>query len=126
MKNQSLKSSLKITSLLFVGSLILLSLRPIPQANSSNCKTIAAKVIDIQEKGDKDISITLAQTEGQFYINRGLEKGISVEEWKAKFNNKTIKISYVDHWSPFDPFNKLRSVARISIDGMIEFDKFSS
>jgi len=59
MKNQSLKSSLKITSFLFLASIILLSLRPIPQATTSNCEVVSGTVVDIYESGTKDVSIKL-------------------------------------------------------------------
>jgi len=129
MKNQSLKSSLKITVLLFFGGIILLSLRPIPQPNNTNCNTLRAKVIEVSEGDTKDVVFTLANSQsdinGTFYINRGLESDMSLEQWKSKYYNKTIEVEYLDHWSPLNPFQKLKNIARIKLDGQITFNKLS-
>jgi len=125
MKNQSLRSSLKITVFLFLGSFILLALRPIPQPTDNNCAFIQGSISQIVSTPEKDIFFELQNQESKYYINRGLELDLDIDDLKSNLLHKTVKIVYVDHWSPLDPFKSTQSIAQIEHSGEIFFSRIT-
>ena len=56
--------------------------------------TVEGKVTKIYANELKDIVIELHGIEGKFYIDRGLEKGMSVDEMQKKLLNNQVTIKY--------------------------------
>ena len=67
----------------------------------------------IANENSKDINLRIGD-EGYYYINRGLESGLSEASLKNKIMDKEITIHYADHWTPLDPKGIMRHVARLS------------
>lgn len=56
--------------------------------------TVEGKVTKVYSNELKDIVIELNGIEGKFYINRGLEKGMSVNDMQKKLMNNYVTIKY--------------------------------
>ena len=102
---------LSVFSLLF----IVLAMSPIPKATSANCIEVMGKVEKIDEAGTNDVTFQLENDDAIYYINRGLEKGLTLEDLQEELLNREISLHYVKHWSPLDPNNKTRHIAKLEI-----------
>ncbi len=98
-------------------------LRPITSLRMSNCKIASGTVLSIvAHEGSKDINIRIGD-EGRYYINRGLESGLTESDLISKVMGKEITIHYADHWTPLDPSGKVRHIARVSYGEEILYDE---
>ena len=109
----------------FLVILFIMIIRPMPQPDSGNCKLYSGTVEQIiAGEGDKDIVIKCKAVNHIFYINRGLESGLIIDELKDSLLNKPIEVLTINHWTPLDPFSKNKHVARIIQNGKIIYDEF--
>ena len=112
------KSDLLIAVLTFVGCFVMLALRPVPAASIHNTNSITGKVIEISKgSGHGDLLIHLANDDRTFYINRGIENGLSLEKLKSHLQNQQTTLTFVKHWTPLNPSRKLVPLAKISLTG---------
>ena len=117
------KYSIVYFVLLFCMAFVIMALRPITTLHMSNCKSASGIVQSIvAHERSKDINIRIGD-EGRYYINRGLEFGLTEADLKNKILGKEIIIHYADHWTPLDPSGLGRHVARVSYGDEIIFDK---
>ncbi len=106
-----------------LGLLIILALRPITTLQIDDCimvSGVATKVWAHQKS--KDVNIRIGDG-GHYYINRGLERGLSEASFSNKIMGKEIVIHYADHWTPLDPSGIVRHVARVSYGEEILYDE---
>lgn len=100
-----------------------MAFRPITTLHISDCKSSSGIVQSIvAHEGSKDISIRIGD-KGRYYINRGLEAGLTETFLKDKLLNKEIVIHYADHWTPLDPSGLVRHIARVSYGEEIVYDE---
>ncbi len=117
------KYSLVYFVLLFCLVFVILALRPITTLHMSHCISTSGIVQSIiAHEGSKDINIRI-DDEGRYYINRGLELGLTEAGLKNKILGEEIIIHYADHWTPLDPSGLGRHVSRVSYGNEIIFNK---
>ena len=110
----------KYTFLLIVSVFIMLILRPISNPTASNSILIHGEVLSIEKGGGEgDILIRLKEDESSYYINRGLKKGVELNNLKEKLVEEKITIRYADHWSPIDPENRIRHITELKYNNQI-------
>ena len=68
-----------------------------------------------QGTGEGDIVIALKGDSAYYYINRGLDRGLSLQELKSKFEDQKVTLTYVDYWSILDPWNQTRHISSIKM-----------
>lgn len=86
----------------------------VPKAADHNVlteKVIVEKVV--AGEGENDIVLITQSNSVQYYINRGLEKGLSIEDLNQKLTNDTVLISYIDHKSILNPQGNYRHVIQL-------------
>ena len=110
--------SIKRITLSFVAilifTLIVLALRPVPTPTTKNCSTVSGLVENIWEGGGPgDIVITIDEDDNYYYINRGVERGLSANALNETLVNQKIVIAYVNQWTPLDPGRKSRHIANV-------------
>jgi hypothetical protein len=123
--------AMKTTRWIFSGALILfvgffiLAMRPVPIPAEEDCLTINGTVVLVSESGEKDVQIKLKDVDQIFYINRGLEHGLTLTQLNNDllYNNVTIK--YPEYWTPLDPSNSIRHVSKIEVDGTTIFSELN-
>jgi hypothetical protein len=113
-----------LIGLVFLGVGILI-FRPVPIPHEKDCLTVKAKVTEVFEAGFKDIVFKLQGLDKEFYINRGLEKGLDLQELRASLINKEIIILYPAYWTPLDPSNSIRHISKMEHDGKIVFTEIN-
>ena len=109
-----IKYSLVYFVLLFCLVFVILALRPITTLHMSHCISKSRIVQSIiAHEGSTDINIRI-DDEVQYYINRGLELGLTEACLKNKILGEEIIIHYADHWTPLDPNGLVRHLSRVS------------
>jgi len=102
---------------------VMLALRPIYNVSTDDCSSVSGELVNLYEAGEHDVFFQLRGDERRFYINRGLENGLTLNELKAELLNQPITLTYVNHWTPLDPMNQVRHVAELSYQGNILYSE---
>ncbi len=109
-----------LLGLLFLGPGILI-FRPVPIPDEKDCLSLKGTVTEIYEGGIKDVVFKLQGLDKEFYINRGLERGLDLKKLKAELTNKEIVIKYPKYWTPLNPGNSVRHISKIECAGKTIF-----
>ena len=109
-----------LTALVFTG-LGILVFRPVPIPDENDCLILKGTVSEIYEAATKDVVFKLKGLDKEFYVNRGLEKGLDLKKLRTDLTNKEIVIKYPKYWTPLNPTNSIRHVSKIECDGRIVF-----
>jgi hypothetical protein len=96
-----------------------MALRPVPLPNEKDCLIATGNVIAINEQGTNDIVFTLSGNDKTFYINRGLERGLSLEILRTELLNREITIKYPEYWTPLG--NSSKHISKLESSGRTIF-----
>ena len=97
--------------------------RPVPSCNMNSCLSFTGTVQNIFEGGDQDIVIVFYDTERKFYINRGLEKGFTIENLNFQMQNQEVTVYYPRYWTPLDPAGNTKHLTILEFNGRVLFDE---
>ena len=109
-----------LTGLVFLG-LGVLAFRPVPIPSEKDCLILKGTVSEVYEAGTKDLVVKLKSVDKEFYVNRGLERGLELKTLGTALINKEIVIKYPNYWTPLNPTNSIRHVSKIECEGRIVF-----
>lgn len=112
--------------LVFVGcffALAILIFRPVPQTIAENAVFVSGIVKSIHEGGGNDLVFRLQGVSQVYYINRGLEQGLALNELQAKLIGEKVEIVFPEYWTPLDWNNHVRHLSRLRIGQEIIFDE---
>jgi len=117
-KVRLLKTGIVLGFILFVlsFSFLLLVLRPVPQVKTHNVKEMTVQLEKVFEGPSNDIVFKIKNLEVYPYINRGLEKGLSIEKIRSQVLGKNLKIKLVKHWTPLDWSQKSPTLAYLEVE----------
>jgi len=122
--NPRIKNFLILFPLFLIMVLFYLTFRPIMNVDMDDCYKLTGKVKYVKAiKGINDIVFYLDNSNKQFYINRGLEAGLTKASLDT-LKGKEITIYPVDHWTLLDRKKKNQHVARVEVDGTILYSEF--
>jgi len=107
---------------LLLVALIFVTLRPLAPATVRNTEEVQATLIRISEGTSHDLLIELKDDPNHYYINRGLEQGLHLQELKNELEGKEIRLRYIKHWSLLNPVGRARPLAQLSADGKAIFN----
>ena len=111
-------------ALLFFLTLCKEGMMPIPTLENAIYQS--GWVEEVREgSGKGDIVIALKGDPAYYYINRGLDQGLSLQQLKAKFEDRKVTLSYVDDWSILDPWNQTRHISSIKIGQEQVYSEFT-
>ena len=110
---------------LFVLAILSIGLTVIKDGKSiiGTTKTVTEKIVDIYDNGNYDIGFRLEGDDNRYYINRGQQHGLSIEELREKYMDKTLAVSYVSQFSVLDWDNSLRHINRIEFGDEMVFNE---
>ncbi|MEJ7693565.1 hypothetical protein [Daejeonella sp.] len=94
-----------IAGVIAIFALGIMTIRPVPILPEEDLMVLKGKVVGIHEGGVKDVTIKLEGRNEIFYVNRGLERGLNLQELQAQLINQDVLIKYPDHWTLLN-FNK--------------------
>lgn len=119
------KKSIFLIGLLLVIGMAFFIFSPVPVPDERDCLIARGVVVNIFESGSKDLSIILAGNKTRFYVNRGLERGLTIGETGAALLGREVLLKYPKYWTPLDPQNSIRHVSKIEIDGQTIFTELT-
>lgn len=111
--------------LIIATMVIVLSQAKVPEPTAQNTYQVTAQVANISEGPGYDVRFVLEDDTKLYYINRGLERGLSLEGLRRTLLGKTVTLDAHDMpWSPLDPQNNVIPVARVSFADEVIFSAF--
>lgn len=117
------------TIILTLGTVLLLvlavvSLIPISNPSLEDSEKTTGEVELIAEEGGPfDIQIRVNNDDRVYYINRGAENGLDAKKLNKALAGSEIEIHYANHWTPLDPFGKMKHITRLSHNGTVFYDE---
>ncbi len=100
------------------------SLRPVPVLTEEDALTATGIVAQISEGPSFDVIIHLQDDKNSYYINRGLEEGLILDDLKERLTGNEVTLKYPDYWTPLDWKNKYRHISKMEIEGEIIFNEY--
>ncbi|PHN02543.1 hypothetical protein [Flavilitoribacter nigricans] len=102
----------------------ILIFRPVPIVYESKAIAERRTVSEIYSNPGNDIIFRMEDTPRRFYINRGLENGLDLDELKEKLIGNAIVVKYPKYWTPLDWNNSVRHISKVEFDGEVLFNEF--
>lgn len=100
--------------------------RPVPiPSNISECHKVVGVVMKIGEGGTNDIKFRIKDEQTVFYINRGMEYGLTIAELEDKLVGKEVTLYYPDYWTPLDPYHSIKHLSQLEYQGEVLFTEIS-
>lgn len=101
--------------LMAVGAV--LSFIPLPAPSADNSVAVKGKITGVSKgEGKGDIVLTIEGDDANYYINHGMDNGLTIETLSEQLLNKTAIVYYVKHWSLLNMNGKTRHIGRIELD----------
>ncbi len=90
---------------------IALVLRPVPKPKDSNQVWVADTLLRAGGSKTYDLHLNLKENSDFFYLNRVLEKSPELLDQVQNHFGKPVRLAYIKHWTPLDPFSKHHHVS---------------
>ena len=119
------KKSLGIFAGLIALITVILILRTVPIPAEKDCLVLKGTVTKIYEGGVKDVVIELNGHNQKFYVNRGLQRGLNLQELQSKLTGSEIVLKYPDYWTPLDPGKSIIHISKIEHEGKTIFTELN-
>ena len=114
-----LKNGLALIGACFL-LLAVLIFRPVPVPNSvDKCLVFEGEVQAIYEAGVKDALFVFRDSDRRFYINRGLEYGLDLEDLRENLTGRRVTVYYPKYWTPLDPSNNIKHLSQLNLEGEV-------
>ena len=117
---------------IFVGIGILFFLiavlifRPVPIVTEDKAITETGIVKYIYEGGIKDVVFKLEDNDRRFYINRGLENGLTLEGLREKLIGKEVVLKYPKYWTPLDWNDRVKHLSKVEFGEDVIFNELKT
>tara|TARA_Y100000813_G_scaffold118332_1_gene84850 strand:- start:79 stop:462 length:384 start_codon:yes stop_codon:yes gene_type:complete len=124
-----MRNIMKITlvSLILIVSIIaVLIFRPVPIVSESKAISEIGIVKEIYSNKGNDVIFIMLNTDRKFYINRGLENGLELNNLKEKLIGNSIVIKYPKYWTPLDWNNSIRHISKVEFKNEIIFNELKA
>ncbi|MCB0445678.1 MAG: hypothetical protein R2812_08420 [Gelidibacter sp.] len=113
--------------LICVSSIILiiaiLIFRPVPIVSEDRTISESGIVTEIYSNKGNDVIFIMENTERRFYINRGLENGLELNNLKEKLIGNSIVVKYPKYWTPLDWNNSVRHISKVEFNDEVIFNE---
>lgn len=110
-----------IFGVLLLGAILFL--RPVPVPDEKDCLIEKGKVTTVFGGGVNDIVFKLESKDRIYYINRGIESGLNIDELRSKLSGETVTIKYPDYWTPLDFNNKIKHISKMTYNDEVIFSE---
>ncbi len=97
MKKRNHFNLLGLTFAVLLPFLCIAFLQPV-DTSKENCLQVAGIVEQLEEAGTKDIVFRLRDNPNLFYINRGLERGLTLPQLEQQLIGKKISLWHARSW----------------------------
>ena len=100
------------------------SFKPVTTVDSDDCVLISGKIVSIEEGPSNDIQIRLENDSHDYYLNRGLEKGLNLAQLSSKVLNKTVTLYCPHRWTLVSPDGIVPHISRMEKGTTIVYSEF--
>lgn len=104
--------------------LAVLILRPVPIVTEDKAIAESGVVAGIYEGGVNDVVFKLQDNNRRFYINRGLEAGLTLEGLREKLIGRKVTLKYPKYWTPLDWNNRVKHISKVEFGNEVIFNEF--
>jgi len=102
---------------------VIQTFRPIRNVQSDDVLEIHGVVTKIEEGSGFDIVITLENDSHYYYINRGLQLGLTIEELQNQLLHKKVTLYSIHRWTIFTRDGNMGHIAKLIIGDHIIFNE---
>lgn len=120
--NKKLKYVLIIIGVLFFTTAVLI-FRPVPIVKESNAIVESGVVKEIYSNKGNDIIFKLENRKRRFYINRGLENDLDLEDLKSKLIGSKVTFKYPKYWTPLDWNDEIKHLSKVEFNQEVIFNE---
>lgn len=117
------KKIILISLSLFALIIVVLVFRPVPIVSESKAISETGTVTEIYSNKGNDIIFILEGSKRKFYINRGLEYGLKLNDLKEKLIGNSIVVKYPKYWTPLDWNNRIRHLSKVENKDEVIFNE---
>ena len=120
---------MKITLVSFILIVLIIAVlifRPVPIVSESKAISEIGIVKEIYINKGNDVIFIMLNTDRKFYINRGLENGLELNNLKEKLIGNSIVIKYPKYWTPLDWNNSIRHLSKVKFKNEIIFNELKA
>ncbi|MDC0862566.1 hypothetical protein OAP68_00790 [Flavobacteriaceae bacterium] len=117
---------IKITLVSFSLIILIIAVlifRPVPIVSESNAISEIGIVKEIYSNKGNDVIFVMENTDRRFYINRGLENGLELNNLKEKLIANSIVVKYPKYWTPLDWNDKIKHISKVEFNNEILFNE---
>jgi hypothetical protein len=108
---------------LIILIIAVLIFRPVPIVSESKTISESGIVTEIHSNKGNDVIFVMENTKRRFYINRGLENGLELNNLKEKLIGNSIVVKYPKYWTPLDWNNSVRHISKVEFKDEIVFNE---
>lgn len=124
-----MKKIAKIVLISFSSIVLIIAIlifRPVPIVSEDRTISESGIVTEIYSNKGNDIIFIMENTERKFYINRGLENGLELNNLKEKLIGNSIVVKYPKYWTPLDWNNSIRHISKVEFNDEIVFNELKN
>ena len=115
-----------VSFILIVSIIAVLIFRPVPIVSESKAISEIGIVKEIYSNKGNDVIFVMLNTDRKFYINRGLENGLELNNLKEKLIGNSIVMKYPKYWTPLDWNNSIRHISKVEFKNEIIFNELKA
>lgn len=115
-----------VSLILIVSIIAVLIFRPVPIVSESKAISEIGIVKEIYSNKGNDVIFIMLNTDRKFYINRGLENGLELNNLKEKLIGNSIVIKYPKYWTPLDWNNSIKHISKVEFKNEIIFNELKA
>ena len=100
--------------------------RPVRDVQPKDVLKISGIVTDVKEGPGFDIVITLEGDEHYYYINRGLQLGLTIEEIQQEILNRPVTLYPIKRWTIFTRDGNMGHISKLMINDRVIYNEINN
>ncbi len=117
-----------IAFVLFIAfmSIVIQTFRPVRNVQPDDVMKIEGVVEDLKEAPGFDIALTLENDNHYYYINRGLQHNLTLEQLRTNILNKRVTLYVIKRWTIFTRDKNMGHVSKLMIDDRVIYNELKN
>ncbi|KAA1243193.1 hypothetical protein [Aquimarina sp. RZ0] len=126
--NKTGKIFFSISSVLFIIFMwiAIQTFKPIRNVQPDEVIEITGIVTKIEEGAGFDIVISLKNDSHYYYINRGLQYGLSIKQLRNELLNKKVRLYPIKRWTIFTRDGIMGHISKLMIEDQVIFNELKN
>ncbi|MCK8520872.1 hypothetical protein M0D21_04810 [Aquimarina sp. D1M17] len=117
-----------VVFVLFLGFMWMMvqTFKPVRNVQPEDVLTVKGTVTKIEEGPGLDLVITLKGDEHYYYINRGLQQGLTVEQTRLDILNKTVTLYPIKRWTIFTRDGNMGHISKLMLKDKVIYNEINN